>query len=384
MKKRYWVPLLTGGLLLGYLLAWPVAIDPASWEPPAAPATDSGVHARNDRLAGVTRLAEGFGIGPEAVAFGSKGDMVTAYEDGRVVRFDADGSNPQVLANTRGRPLGLHVLEDGTVIVADAVEGLLRVEDGYAYPLSVTAGGTPYRFVDDVVVNAAGTMAYFTDASSRFGINEVMADAFEHRPNGRLLAYDLTNDRLQVLADNLYFANGVTLGPDERYLLVTETTRYRVQRYWLKGERAGEIETFIDNLPGFPDNITFDGERFWLALYAPRDPMLDALLSRPFLRKVAFRLPEVLQPGPTRHAYVLALDAEGAVLADLQDIGDDAFAPITSAIVHGDHLYLGSLSANAIGRIPLSALPLFAADAEPEAMPDADAVEKPASFQRDE
>lgn len=371
MKLHILLPLLLVAIV-AYLLAWPVPIDPAAWEPPEAPSTESGVHAANDRLAGVERLAEGVGEGPEAVVFDREGRMITGFHDGRVMRFDADGGNPELLADTRGRPLGLHALSDGSVIVADAVEGLLRISDGYAYTLSISADGVPYRFVDDVVVDAAERMAYFTDASSRFGYEEVMADAFEHRPHGRVIAYDLENDEVRVLAEDLYFANGITLGPDEQYLVFTETTRYQVQRLWLEGERAGETEVLIDNLPGFPDNITFNGEdRFWLAIYSPRDPALDALLARPFLRKVAYRLPAALQPGPSQHAYVLALSPEGEVLADLQHVGEGAYAPITSAIEHDGHLYLGSLSAPAIGRIALDALPLGQAD-EPE---DAEAAE---------
>lgn len=358
MKLRILLPLLVAAAVV-YLLAWPVPIDPAAWEPPEAPSIESGVHASNSHLAAVTRIAEGVGVGPEAISIDDEGHLLTGFIDGRVMRFDADGGNGELLANTGGRPLGLHALTDGSVIVADAMEGLVRIDDGYAYTLSVSAEGVPYRFVDDVVVGADERMVYFTDASSRFGYHEVMADAFEHRPHGRIIAYDLKTDEVRVLAEDLYFANGITLGPDDEYLVFTETTRYRVQRLWLEGERAGETEVLVDNLPGFPDNITFNGEdRFWLALYSPRDPALDKLLARPFLRKMAFRLPEAIQPGPATHGYVLALDVDGGVLADLQHVGEGAYAPITSAVEYEGTLYLGSLSAPAIGRVSLEALPL--------------------------
>ena len=43
--------------------------------------------------------------------------------------------------------------------------------------------------------------------------------------------------------------------------------RFRCLKYWLKGERKGRTETFIDNLPNGPDNINLapDGS-FWIAL----------------------------------------------------------------------------------------------------------------------
>ena len=43
--------------------------------------------------------------------------------------------------------------------------------------------------------------------------------------------------------------------------------RFRCRRYWLKGDRAGILDAFIENLPGGPDNINLapDGS-FWIAL----------------------------------------------------------------------------------------------------------------------
>ena len=31
---------------------------------------------------------------------------------------------------------------------------------------------------------------------------------------------------------------------------------YRIQKYWLCGDKAGTAEIFIENLPGFPDNVS--------------------------------------------------------------------------------------------------------------------------------
>ena len=43
--------------------------------------------------------------------------------------------------------------------------------------------------------------------------------------------------------------------------------RYRIQRYWLTGDKAGTSDVFADNLPGCPDNINSNGMGvFWIAL----------------------------------------------------------------------------------------------------------------------
>lgn len=339
-------------LLLAYLLFWPVSIDPVAWQPPMRDEDDARF-AVNQRLAAVERIAEGVGIGPEAVNVNPQGQLVTGFIDGRIMRFSAEGSDGVLLADTQGRPLGLDYASNGELIVADAVHGLIGVgENGKWRVIANEAGGVAVGFADDVDVSS-DDVAYFSDASVRYGVDQVRDDIFEHRPHGRVLATELDSGRTQVLVDGLYFANGIALGPDERYLLITETARYRVLRHWLKGARAGETEVFIDNLPGFPDNITFNGrDRFWLAVYAPRTAALDALLPRPFLRKVVWRLPRWVQPDPRAHGMAFGLDLDGNIVTNLQDPGETAFAPVTSVRESNGYLYFGSLSAPSLARLP--------------------------------
>ena len=68
------------------------------------------------------------------------------------------------------------------------------------------------------------------------------------------------NDYLHITFGNLCFANGVALAPDESFALVNETWNYRVLRYWLTGDKKDTWDVFIDNLPGFPDNISSNGK----------------------------------------------------------------------------------------------------------------------------
>ncbi|MFZ2987710.1 SMP-30/gluconolactonase/LRE family protein, partial [Ideonella sp.] len=239
------------------------------------------------------------------------------------------------------------------VLVADAIKGLLKIEGGRVSTLATQAEGIPFRLTDDVVQGPSGKI-YFSDASSKFGIDKMMSDVFEHGANGRLLQYDPVSKNVTVLMKGLHVANGVTLGPDERYILVSETLSYRVWRYWLKGAKAGQKEVFIDNLPGFPDNISFNGrDGYWLALYAPRDALLDALLPYPALLKAAYRIPQALQPKAKKVAHVLKLDMNGKVLVDLQDDQPTAYAPITSVREFDGALYFGSIEYPAAGRMRL-------------------------------
>lgn len=343
--------------MLGYLLVWPVPITPVAWTPPPAPSLEEGTFAANDKLRGVQRLADGIGQGPEAIAFDSAGRVYSGLHDGRVFSMEADGSDCRALANTGGRPLGMHVTADGDVIVADAIKGLLSLAPGGEIKvLATTAEGIRLHFTDDLDVDERGRV-YFSDASWKFGYGEHLLDALEHGARGRLLRYEPELGEAVTFMVNRHFANGVALGPDESYVLLSETTEYKITRMWLRGDKASQIETFAENLPGFPDNLTFNGrDRFWVALYAPRDSMLDAILPYPLLREIVARLPAFLQPAPPRHSFIVGLDLDGHVAEQYQFSGDGAFAPVTSVREHQGWLYLGSLSERGIGRIRLQDL----------------------------
>jgi sugar lactone lactonase YvrE len=338
---------------LVYLLIWPVAIEPAAWTPSVAPSL-VGQYQQNSRLGSVQRLSLGDGFAPEDVAIDALGRIYAGFNDGRIVQLQPDGTGPRLFADTHGTALGLSFDPTGNLIVADAVKGLLSISpNGEVKTLSTAADGVPLGCTNDLDVAADGTI-YFTDASSKFPLSKFTADLLEHQPNGRLLAFDPKTKSTRTILKDLYFANGVAVSPDQSYLLVVETGLYKVRRFWLKGPKQGRSETFIDNLPGFPDGISSNGkDKFWLALVTPRDPMFDKLLPHPSLRKVVARLPKFLQPAPKRYSFVLSLDPEGHVVDNLQDGSATCYAEIANAVEHNGALYFGSIGESTVGRFPL-------------------------------
>jgi len=346
--------LLIGALVL-YLLFWPVSIDPVAWTPQESPPL-AGDYAQNDKLAAVERLQVGH-HNPEGVAIDAEGRIYTGLEDGRIMRLKADGGQPEVFARMEGRPLGMEFDGAGNLIIAGGDKGLLSVNrEGSQTVLTTEAQDKKaFRCVNDLAVAADGVI-YFSDSSFKYPISIYKEDLFEHRPNGRLLAFDPQTRQTRIVLDGVHFANGVAVSPDQSFVVVSETGKYRVLRVWLKGERAGQSEIFIDNLPGFPDNISANGrDGFWLALVTPRNRLLDALLPRPFLRKVVLRLPQFMQPAPKRYAFVLGLDKNGRVTHNLQDPSGKSFALVSSVLEHQGKLYLGSIGEEAVGRLPVPA-----------------------------
>ena len=165
------------------------------------------------------------------------------------------------------------------------------------------------------------------------------------------MSYNPATNETRVLLDKLYFANGVALSRDEDFLLVNETFRPRITRYWLSGEKAGTHEVFIDRLPGFPDNITEapDGG-FWLALPGPRTEQIDALIPSPLARKIAWRIFNLGISPVEQHSWVVKLTADGKPVASLEDASGRIYM-VTSVIEQDGKLYLGSLATDYIGII---------------------------------
>tara|TARA_Y100000590_G_scaffold239672_1_gene269503 strand:+ start:25901 stop:26923 length:1023 start_codon:yes stop_codon:yes gene_type:complete len=337
---------------LTYLLFWPVGAEPAVWTSQPAPAM-KGKFEPNEYLADTEILGLNDGIGPEDIAVDEAGNMYAGYEDGRIVLYDVYGKNQGVFVNTNGRPLGLAFDANNNLIIADANKGLLSADpNGNLKSLTTEVHGIPFAFTDDVDIGPDGII-YFTDASSKYNIDNYRLDLMEHRPWGRLLSYNPKSGITGSLLGGLYFANGVAVSPDGNYVLVNETSNYQVRKYWLKGQQAGQSEIIINNLPGFPDGISSNGKGiYWIAMPALRKSIVDYCADKPFLRKIILRLPEWLQPSPDRHGFVLGIDGNGKVIHNLQYPSPDSFSPITSVEEKGGILYLGSLTYPGFAQIP--------------------------------
>lgn len=284
------------------------------------------------------------GVGAEDVAVDADGRVITGVEDGRILRISNEGRQIEQVADTGGRPLGIEVLPDGRLLVCDAHRGLLRVDPGGGSidVLAYEVAGQPMRFCNNAAVTQDGTV-FFTDSSRRFGIDHWRADLIEHSGTGRLLRRDPAGE-VTVVLDGLQFANGVALADDESFVAVAETGSYQVRRVWLTGPSAGSADTLVANLPAVPDNMSTGSDGLiWIALPSHRPAALDWLHAKPpILRKIAWALPERLQPQESRTVWVMAVDGGGRVVHDLQGPGD-RFHLVTGVRERSGRVYLGSL-----------------------------------------
>lgn len=72
-------------------------------------------------------------------------------------------------------------------------------------------------------------------------------------------------------------------------------TLWILRRVHVAGLNKGGMDTFVDNLPGFPDNIRRSSSGgYWVAMSAVRPnpgfSMLDFLAQRPWIKKLVFKV----------------------------------------------------------------------------------------------
>ena len=299
--------------------------------------------------------------GPEDLAQGPDGFLYTGVEGGAILRIDPATGAALAWADTGGRPLGL-AFHGPLLYVADAERGLLRIDTSEGEPrveeLAREVRGEPLTYADGVHVASDGVV-YFTAPSTRWSLRQVRYDGMETQPTGRLLRFDPQTGRATVEYDGLMFANGVTMSPDEDYVLVAEWSGYRLTRVFVKGPKRGSADVFAENLPGFPDNLSLDPRGFyWVGLVIERSALLDWLHARPFLMKVLPRIPVSWQPQMRPCGWLLGIDLEGRIVHNLQ--GGEVVGRTTGARVVDDALYLTSDFRPTLAKLPPPARPGFA------------------------
>jgi sugar lactone lactonase YvrE len=297
--------------------------------------------------------------GAEELEVDAQGRIYAGTQDGRIVRLTADGNAAQIetVARPGGRPNGLTFDRTGDLLVSD----------GYYVPASrITPDGTierlPWLEGGDSAVASDGTV-YFPSLGSWRRTGHVITDfallMLEAHPTGQLRAWHPDSGKVEVLVDGLLIPDGVELSANQDFVAVNEVSAFRITRYWLRGPKPGTTDRLIENLPGTPDGLASDGSGvFYVALPMLRSQLLDAINRRPALKNQLAKIllwagPRFLKDGPTHQTglgVVLAIDENGRVMKTYVDPTGVVGSGITTAVPHGDALWIGSLSGFGVAR----------------------------------
>lgn len=333
-------------------------------------------------------------IGPETIVLDDDSNIYALTKEAKIVVLEnfsslLDGSSQVVYADIKvlvnyavGRPLGGKFVPGTKIMyIADAVLGLCRVDLSRAFPkleLVVSqvelANGknSSILYADDVDVGKSG-MVYFSDASNipperdpdtTFDtMHSYKLDHLRGQKTGRLLQYNPKTDETVVLADDIWFANGVAVDAvDEKFVLICETSMYRVLKYHLSGTKKGQLDVSLDSLPGYTDGVDCTAAgTCYVAIPSPVIGLSKLLYRLPKsvqagIKTLIMMLPKQLSPKPIRYGGFLEMkvsssgdDRKDVMTRIVQDPTGDAIMAITGVTEHKGKLYLGSLENRFIG-----------------------------------
>ena len=216
-----------------------------------------------------------------------------------------------------------------------------------------SSGGSrrPVMVCDNLDVSQDGRRIYFTepfdykDASIGDAVDEAMALA----PNGRLWRYDVDTGSTRLIAEGFHFINAVLCDlhpgqPREESVLVTQTSLFRLTRFYVRGPKAGTSEVVLDGLPAMVDGMDRDAAgRIWLAKFAPRSALLTWLHANGWIKPLFMRLPTklLLRLSPQRTGVVVVSPDGRKPLYDAMYEGP-LLASIASAVPGSLGIYLAN------------------------------------------
>jgi len=249
-----------------------------------------------------------------------------------------------------GRPLGLHYHPlTKTMFIADTLGLLeLNLETKSLRVVKKEHNGIPLTFPNAIAISKEGLL-YFSDSSVNYTRARVLYSILENCAGGRLFRYNPFTDELDLILESLCFPNGIHFVENEEALLICESTRARILKYYISGPKKGQLSVFISNLPGFPDNIRFSHESnvFWLGM-SSRSP----LLSLPsWIRETIakFDLNRIAQVLPS-YGLIAAIDLNGNIVRTLQD-PTGRVGYVSEIVEENGYLILGSWKSDFIARV---------------------------------
>jgi len=209
---------------------------------------------------------------PEGVMALDDGSLYTADGRGRCAKIERDGKT-SFFGDVGGTPNGICIDTAGNCIIANLSNGQVQslTPDGYHRVILTEVEGKKMSAWNFPFVDSKDRL-WVSNSTENTDVFEVLRNP---TPDGSVVL--LEKGCARIVADGLYFANGLTLDRTEKYLYVAQSTRWNVLRYRIQADGSlGAPETFgpsplAEN--GVPDGIAFDeADNLWVTF-----PSLNAI-----------------------------------------------------------------------------------------------------------
>jgi sugar lactone lactonase YvrE len=196
---------------------------------------------------------------PEAPRWRDGSLYVSEIFGGRVVRIDVERGDATVVAEVPARPSGTGWWPDSTMLVVSMRDRrVLRVGTDGALDVLADLSDLVSGDTNDMVVDGRGN-AYV----GSFGYDYAAGE--ERRASVLVLVEP--DGRARVVADDVWFPNGMVVTPDGRTLLVAETPAERITAFTIEPDGSLADRHVFAELDGArPDGIALDAEgALWIA-----------------------------------------------------------------------------------------------------------------------
>ena len=193
---------------------------------------------------------------PEGVMALDDGSLYTADMRGRCSRISRDGTTT-FFGSVGGAPNGICIDRRGNCIIANIGNGEVQSlsPDGHHEVLMTEASGKR-MFAPNFPFIDSKDRLWVSNSTDRQNIEEAL-----QKPAADGCVVLIEKGRPRIVAEEIFFANGLAIDKEEKFLYVAETMKRRVLRF--KIGRDGSLTDrevygpFLGNL-GFPDGIAFD------------------------------------------------------------------------------------------------------------------------------
>jgi len=193
----------------------------------------------------------------EGVAVARDGSVWAADGRGACTRIAPDGAHEERVGDLGGEPNGICFDAEGRIIVANLAGSVQRLDTrtGRHEVLVTHAGDRPTTTPNFPVVDRRGRI-WVSNSTARAEVMDAV-----HAPAGDGFLFRIEGGRAEVVADELWFANGVALDAAERFVYVAETMAFRVTRFPIRADGSlGPREAYGPDLGAefAADGIAFD------------------------------------------------------------------------------------------------------------------------------
>jgi sugar lactone lactonase YvrE len=208
----------------------------------------------------------------------------------------------------------------------------------------------PLIVCDNLEVSEDGRRIYFSEPFDYTGasVDDALDEALALAPNGRLWRYDLETGATRLIAEGFHFINGVLCDlhpgqPREESVLVTQTSQFRLTRFYLSGPKAGRDEVVLDGLTGLDDGMDRDASgRIWLALFSHRSRLLTWVHQNAWIKPLFMRVPARLLMALPQQTGVVVVSPDGRTPLYSALYDGDALASVASAVPSPAGVYLAN------------------------------------------